>query len=147
MASSARDSMDCPACNTPFSAEGEKVPLIAPCMHTICSACASGIISRAIPASLRCPVCNTEHHECNSVSLLPTNFLKIQTLTALEAVRCAEESDGQNCGLCENKALYKCTECPHGGEWLCEAHNTDHAKFKATMYFFFSFMIWLLLSP
>ena len=55
--------LECPICNEDFSLEGEHIPRILPCTHSLCEKCIEGIL-RQNPEGheiLRCPECKMKH--------------------------------------------------------------------------------------
>ena len=70
MADSEDDITSCPVCFEEYTNEGDHVPRILPCYHTVCEHCIRGLLS---DFSLDCPECRVTHHATHGIKIFPQN--------------------------------------------------------------------------
>ena len=70
MADSEDDITNCPVCFEEYTEEGDHVPRILPCYHTVCEKCIGGLCQ---DFSLDCPECRVTHHATHGIKIFPQN--------------------------------------------------------------------------
>ena len=61
----------CPVCSDDYQVEGEHVPLILACFHTLCEGCIQGKLGEG--SSFECPQCGTTHSAENGIENIQEN--------------------------------------------------------------------------
>ena len=78
----------CPVCSYDYQVEGEHVPRILPCFHTVCEKCIKGKLGTG--SSLECPQCGIEHTRQNDVQNIQENKYIISYIKKMAEAQPAE---------------------------------------------------------
>ena len=78
----------CPVCSYDYQVEGEHVPRILPCFHTVCEKCIKGKLGTG--SSLECPQCGIEHTRQNDVKNVQENKYIISYIKKMAEAQPAE---------------------------------------------------------
>ena len=70
MVDSEDDITNCPVCFEEYTEEGDHVPRILPCYHTVCEKCITELL---LDFSLDCPECRVTHHATHGIKIFPQN--------------------------------------------------------------------------
>lgn len=110
---------DCPICYDEFSTEGELIPLVLDCGHSVCQQCIMGILqnrSRGQQDS-KCPLCK---HKLRNSSI--ADFKKNYSL--LEAIEKKKEiQEEEDACRCSEKPSFYCKRCK---KYLCHVCTQNH---------------------
>ncbi|XP_033107204.1 uncharacterized protein LOC117109070 [Anneissia japonica] len=118
-----RDVCVCNICANEYD-EGDYVPKVLPCSHTICLLCVNKLI---VGGSLSCPECRQKHPVPKAPSTLPTNRIVYEMMEAVK-----DNSIGTTvnlvCDRCvrpewKRKATGWCCTCREYMCHLCERHH------------------------
>ena len=78
----------CLVCSYDYQVEGEHVPRILPCFHTVCEKCIKGKLGTG--NSLECPQCGIEHTRQNDVKNIQENKYIISYIKKMAEAQPAE---------------------------------------------------------
>lgn len=113
---------ECPICYAEFLGEGDLVPLILECGHSICQGCIDGILrnnrdGRRSQGQGKCPICN---HRCmkDQISNFSKNFSLLDEIEKRKHITNEQES----CRCLKNPSFY-CKRCK---KYLCNVCTQNH---------------------
>ena len=72
--------LSCQVCLEEYGEDGDHVPRLLPCTHTVCESCIKKLIS---DKKLNCPECRTKHEAEKEVKTFPQNKYLIAQIRRL----------------------------------------------------------------
>ena len=114
--SSMSDITNCPICFEVYQENGEHIPRILPCHHTLCESCVTNAIKEN---SIQCPECRVNYQMDNGVRTFPQNkyILGLITVKAREPKMsqpekpCEEHSNKELSLYCNDFQKALCLKC------------------------------------
>ena len=115
--------LSCQVCLEEYGEDGEHVPRLLPCTHTVCESCIKQLIS---DKKLNCPECRTKHEAENDVKTFPQNKYLIAQIRRLAK----EEKENEGSERCEEhgKELNMFCREPTCQKTICISCMKDHRK-------------------
>ena len=110
---SLQESLACQVCFEDFSEDGDHVPRLLPCSHTLCESCIGQLIQNN---RAKCPTCNMQH-QARRATDFPQNRYTLTMMRRLperaEIRRCQLHQDEEETVFCREAECQKpiCTEC------------------------------------
>ena len=134
--SSMSEMTNCPICFEVYQENGERVPRILPCHHTLCESCVTNAIKEN---SIQCPECRVSYQVDNGVRTFPQNkyILGLITVKAREANMsqpekpCEEHSSKElslYCNDCEKAICLKCLSTTHRGHDVVDLQLVEEER-------------------
>ena len=134
--SSMSDITNCPICFELYQENGEHIPRILPCHHTLCESCVTNAIKEN---SIQCPECRVSYQVDNGVTTFPQNkyILGLITVKAGEAKLsqpekpCEEHSNKElslYCNDCQKAICLKCLSTIHRGHDVVDLQLVEEER-------------------
>ena len=134
--SSMSEMTNCPICFELYRENGEHVPRILPCHHTLCESCVTNAIKEN---SIQCPECRVSYQVDNGVRTFPQNkyILGLITVKAGEARMsqpdkpCEEHSSKEltlYCNDCQKPICLKCLSTTHRGHDVVDLQLVEEER-------------------
>ena len=120
MAESQETLTRCPVCAEGFQDEGEKVPRLLPCCHSICEGCIARKL--LLRSHFDCPECGTPHPASRGVDSFPVNHYVIIFVKKLAETSKPEKSEASVYEV-ENLDISFCSLCCVPGCVHCEKED------------------------
>ena len=87
----------CPVCFEHFEQDGDYLPRLLPCTHTVCESCIKQLI---LNKKLECPECRTKHEAKNKEKSFPQNKYLL-TQIKRKSTEVTDEKPQEEFGTCE----------------------------------------------
>ena len=115
--------LSCQVCLEEYGEDGDHVPRLLPCTHTVCESCIKQLIS---DKKLNCPECRTKHEAESDVKTFPQNKYLIAQIRRLAR----EEKENRESERCEEhgKELNMFCREPTCQKTICISCMKDHRK-------------------
>ena len=115
--------LSCQVCLEEYVEDGDHVPRLLPCTHTVCESCIKQLIS---DKTLNCPECRTKHEAESDVKTFPQNKYLIAQIRRLAK----EEKENEGSERCEEhgKELNMFCREPLCQKTICIFCMKDHRK-------------------
>ena len=117
---STEDLASCPVCSRGFRAQGDRIPRLLPCSHTVCESCVRGKLLKKY--TLDCPQCGEVHTARNGMESFPSNrYILMYFRSKLEKQEskrsCVEHGREKNlfCNICKVPICVLCLKDEHKG--------------------------------
>ena len=128
----------CPICFEDYEVQGDFIPRLLPCTHTLCQKCLQELL---VDKSLQCPECRKRHPADSGIRSFPQNKYILSTIKRQEAIEKEPtfevcEQHGRELILfctevfCQNAICSLCLSVYHRGHEVVDLQQLKEEKHK-----------------
>ena len=96
MSDRTNDLLSCPICMEDFQEDGEFIPRILPCSHTLCEGCVVKLLGRGGGISLICPECTAQHAAPKKERTFPQNKYLLMVIKRRDSTQRSESGENSD---------------------------------------------------